>query len=588
MPSTTFNNFKFELKKIGRGIKKLRFFKFMDIGKTFRAMPRKEKVVVLALLAILLIDAGASIGHAYVRHTTPIPAYGGTYSEGLVGGPRYINPVAAQTQTDKDLVKLVYSGLYKYDGNGKLVPDLAESDIQFGDGTKVYVVKMKPNLKWQDGQSVTADDVVFTIQLLQNPDYKSPVRKLWQNITVEKVDDLTVKFTNTDVSSPFVTNLTLGILPKHIWSNISADGFYIAKQNLEPVGSGPYFVKEISKTVNGDVKSLSMESFSNYQAGKPFIDNLNFKFYGSNDEAFAAFHAKETDSFGYVPFDPKVFADENKRGINTVQVPLYQYQALFFNMGTNSKVFGDAAVRQALAAAFDRSSFINDVYGSEAKPLTTPVMPGQIGFNQGAQDVYAFNQQLAEQALDSAGWPKDPQSGLRSKNGVPLKFTITTSDFIMNVKSAENLQSQWREIGADVSVNVVPTSDLINSIRSRNYETLLFSENTGYDPDPFAFWHSSQVQNPGLNLAQYRNNVADQLITAARSTFDNNSRNQKYFDLSNLFLQDSPAIILVQNTFVYEMRGDVHGMNIQYMASPQDRFNTINQWYLATRRIFNK
>ncbi len=584
MSTTTLKNFYTELKKIGRGIKKLRFFKFVDVPKVFRAMSKKEKVLLLSLLAIFLIDVVASGTRFYLKNTTVTPSFGGTYSEGLAGEPRYINPVIAQTQTDKDISKLVYSGLYKYDGEGKLVPDLAESDIQFGDGTKVYVVKMKPNLKWHDGQAVTADDVVFTVQLLQNQDYKSPLRKLWQNIQIEKVDDLTVKFTNSDVSSPFVSNLTLGILPKHIWSGIAVNNFYLAKQNLEPVGSGPYFVKEINKTVNGSVRSVSLESYSNYQAGKPYIEKINLKFYQNNDEMLSAFHTKEIDAIGFTPFSQKVFADLNKSSIHITQLPLYQYQAVFFNQNNNPKVLGDKSVRTALAQGFDRSSFIKDVYDGLALPANTPILPGQIGYNPDAQDVNEFNAAQAEQTLDAAGWAKDPQTGLRSKGGQPLKFTVTTNDFVLNVKSAEVLQSQWKKIGADVNVNVVPTTDLENALRSRNYETMLFAESTGYDPDPFVFWHSSQSQNPGFNLSQYKSTIGDQLITAARSTFDPNSRYQKYFDFQNLFLQDLPAIILDQSAYVYEMRQDLKGMDIKYIASAQDRFYDVNHWYLTTKR----
>lgn len=584
MQSTILQNFIFELKKIGRGIKKLRFFKFVDLPKLFSVFSFKEKLTLFILVAIILSDMVFAGTRFYLHHTKVVPAYGGTFTEGEIGQPRLINPLLAQNQSDKDLTRLVYSGLYKYDGSGKFIPDLAQSDLEISQDQKQYTVHLKPNLKWHDGQSINADDVIFTISLLQNPDYKSPLRKLWQNIKAEKIDDLTVRFTNPDISSPFVTNLTVGILPAHVWSKVSADNFYLTKENLEPVGSGPYFVKEINKAVNGDIRSITLNSYSNYSNGKPFIDNLVLKYYNGYEDLLSGFHAKEVDAIGFIPFDKKIFVDLTRSNVKVNQFPVYQYQALFFNLTKSSKVLGDKTLRTALAESIDKNSFINDIYSGLAIPAGTPIMPGQLGYDPAAKDVPAFNTQQAEQELDKAGWAKGAD-GLRAKSGQPLKFSITTNDFVLNVKSAENLQTQWKKIGADVSVNIVATADLEkNYLRTRNFESLLFAESTGYDPDPFVFWHSSQSANPGFNLAQYNNTTIDKLITEARSTFDPNTRAEKYKQFQNIFVQDIPALILDQSVFVYEVRPALQGMALQYISNPEDRFYDINHWSIATKR----
>jgi peptide/nickel transport system substrate-binding protein len=583
VPSTTFQNFSIELKKVGRGIKKLRFFKFVHLKRVVRAFSRKEKIIFFSLLAILLVDVVSSSAAFYVRNTKSAPAFGGTYSEGLVGEPRFINPILAQTQTDKDLSRLVFSGLYKYDNQGNIVPDLAANDLQISDDQKQYTIKLKENLKWHDGQTVNADDVVFTIRLLQNPDYKSPLRKLWQNIQVEKVDDLTIKLINKDVSSPFITNLTLGILPEHIWSKINADNFYFAKQNLEPVGSGPYFIKEISKSVNGEIRSITLNSFSNYHQGKPYIDILQMKFYTGYEQLLSGLHTKEVDSIGFIPFDKKIFVDLNRSSMNIQQYPVYQYQALFFNQ--NNKVL-DKNVRTALSKSLDREAFIKDTYSGLARPAYTPILPGQLGYNSDVANNFKTDQAAAEAILDQAGWVKDANTGMRSKSGQPLKFTITTNDFVLNVKSAENLQEQWKKIGVEVALNVIPTTDLEkNDLRNRSYDALLFAESTGHDPDPFVFWHSSQSLNPGFNLSQYNNAAVDRLISDARTTFDINKRAQKYTEFQNIFAQDLPALILDQSVFVYEMRAGVKGSTIKYLAAPEDRFYDLPNWYMQTKRV---
>jgi peptide/nickel transport system substrate-binding protein len=576
-----------ELKKIGRGIKKLRFFKFMDLPRLFRIFSFKEKAAVLVLLAVLLTDLVFAGSRFYLRKTKVVPTFGGTYTEGVLGEPRFINPIIAQNQSDKDLVRLVYSGLYKFDSAGVLVPDMADSALQISSDQKQYTVKLKSNLKWQDGQSITADDVIFTIQLLQNPDYKSPQRKLWQNIQIQKVDDLTIKFTNREIASPFTTNLTLGILPKHIWAKVTADNFYFAKENLEPVGNGPYFIKEINKSVNGNIRSITLNSYSNYPQGKSFIDSVVLKFYADYEQLLSGFHTKEVDSIGFIPFDKKIFVDLNRSSVSVAQLPVYQYQALFYNLSKSSKVLGERAVRSALASSIDRKAFIQDIYSGLAIPAYTPILPGQLGYDSANENTNKYDPNSAEANLDKAGWAKDSKTGLRAKGSTPLKFNITTNDFVLNVKSAENIQQQWKKIGVDVSLNVIPTTELEkNYLRTRNFDVLLFAESTGYDPDPFVFWHSSQSANPGFNLAQYNNVTIDRLITDARNTFDPNIRASKYALFQNIFSQDLPALILDQSVFVYESHQPIEGMKIKYLANPEDRFYDINNWYLMTRRTF--
>ncbi|GAC1413454.1 MAG: peptide ABC transporter substrate-binding protein [Candidatus Doudnabacteria bacterium] len=586
MQSTIFQNFIIELKKIGRGIKKLRFFKFEDLAKVFRVFSAREKVSVLILITIILSDILFFGSRLYINSTKVVPAYGGTFIEGEIGQPRLINPLIAQEQSDKDLTRLVYSGLYKYDGSGNLVPDLALSALEISPDKKQFTTHLKPNLKWQDGQNITADDIVFTISTLQNPDYKSSLRKLWENIKVQKVDQTTVKFISPGTSAPFITNLTLGILPEHVWSKVSPGNFYLTKENLEPVGSGAYFVKEINKAVNGDIHSITLNSYSNYAEGKPFIDTIVLKYYSGYEDLLSGFHAKEVDAIGFIPFDKKIFIDLTRSNVKINQFPVYQYQALFFNQTKSPKVLADSAVRSALAQSVDKDAFINEIYSGLALPASTPILPGQIGYDPGTSKMQVFNIEQAGQRLDSAGWIKNP-NGIRSKGNQPLRFSITTNDFVLNVKSAENLQQQWKKIGADVYVNVTPTAELENKyLRTRDFESLLFAESTGHDPDPFVFWHSSQSANPGFNLSQYRNTTIDKLITEARNTFDADVRASKYKDFQNIFLQDLPAIILDQSVFVYEVRPTVQGMSLRYISTPEDRFYDINHWSVETKRSF--
>ena len=274
-----FQKFVGELGRVWRGIQQLRSFHFQDVAKIFKKMTAHERAWAVALAVVLVADVAGLGARWYVTHTRQVPAHGGSYVEGEVGEPEYINPLLAQSQADQDLTAIVYDGLYKTDSSGNLVPDLADGPIQVSADSKQYTIKLKPNLKWQDGRPLTADDVVFTVATIQNPAYHAVQYRQWAGITVAKVDDLTVRFTNATVSAPFLTNFTVGILPEHIWQNVAAGDFATSPSNLEPVGSGPFAPTE--KDVAGATGSTTSYTFSAnplYWNGRPYIDALSSNF----------------------------------------------------------------------------------------------------------------------------------------------------------------------------------------------------------------------------------------------------------------------------------------------------------------------
>ena len=575
-----------EGRRIKRGLKNLRFFKFANFLAVLKALNRNERLALLILAVVLVADLATMGVRFYVRNTVSVAAFGADYTEGEVGFPEFINPLLAQTQTDKDLTALVYAGLFKFDGQNHLIPDLATDQPQFSSDEKTFSVKLRPNLKWSDGQPLNADDVVFTVQTLQDPAFKSPLRSQWASVTVQKIDDQTIQFKSKSVSAPFLTNLVLGILPKHIWSNVSADQFTVKRLNLQPVGSGPYFVKEIRNSGSGELQSMTFESYSNYWAGKPYIDNIKVNFYENYDDALLALHSKEIQGFGFIPFDTKVNVDP-KTTLQVSKLPVYEYQAVFFNLSRSHAVLGDPTVRTALAQSVDRQKIIDDVYQGLALPDYGPIMPGQIGYNPDIEKINGLNLDAAKAALDKAGWVVDNSTGIRHKGNSALAFTITTSDFALNQKTAEALRDQWRTIGADVQVQSIANRDIEKqTIRPRNYDALLFAESTGADPDPFVFWHSSQANDPGFNLAQYKNTAADSVISDAHNTFDPAVRTKDYQDFQTIFAADEPAVFIDQSVFVYELTPEIKGVQLQALANPEDRFYDIVHWYISTKRVF--
>lgn len=544
---------------------------------------RKKDFAAIAVLLILAIGSGSVLASGSLDKNGSKPNYGGEYIEGLVGQPQFINPILAPASSiDSDLARITYAQLLKFDKDLNLIPDLAESLPAVSQDQKIYTIKLKPNLKWQDGKPLLADDIIFTIQTIQNSEYESPLRGNFSRVKAGRIDDLTVAFTLREVSAAFITNFTLGILPKHIWEGLPPTNFRLTDNNLKAVGSGPFAVREIKKTADGTVKSITFRANDNYYAGRPWIDRMTFKFYSDYDGLLNAYQSREIQGIGFLPFDKKLFLDNSERH-NQYQLRLPQYQAVFFNLPKNP-VLSDKAVRQALWLATNRKTIVDEVYMGYAKEAYGPILEGNLGYSPKVAEATHTDITEAAQILNKSGWVLDPASNIRMKNKRPLEFNLVTNSFVLNVKTAQVLQSQWSAIGADIHIVIVSPAELeTDYIRTRNFDALLFAENTGPDPDPFSFWHSSQVRDPGLNLSGFSNQEVDKLLTAARQTNDVNARSANYQRFQMIILDALPVIFLDSSVFVYNLPKKIKGYEQETIIHPSERLADIDKWYIETR-----
>ncbi len=521
------------------------------------------------------------------RGSGTTPDYGGEYTEGLIGQPRYLNPLlATANDVDADISRVIYAALYKYDGELNLVPDLI-ADLQIAPDGKVFTIRIKDNVYWHDGVKMTADDLVYTYQIIQNLEYGSPLHLTWNRVTVEKIDDLTLRLTTREASTSFLNNLTVGILPKHIWANIKPEAFGLSSYNLEPVGSGPYQVTGIKRFGSGEIRELRLKRFDRYHAGKPYLAELTFKFYDATDSLITAYQGREIMGLGYVPFDQSLFL-EPKKNLKQLRFFLPQYQAVFINRLKNPAPLGDVRVRLALAKAVDKKRIITEVYGNQAEEAYGPILPGALGYHEqipGA-DMNIYEPQKSEALLDQAGWVRQSQpAGVRrDKQGRALALSLATNNFSPNVRVAEALKEMWESLGVQINLNIEVASDLEEKfIRPRNFELLLFSENVGGDPDPYPYWHSSQLRDPGANLTNFSNKEADKLLIEARGIVSPETRAEKYKKFQEVFVGDAPAIFIDRSLYVYNISKDVKGLDLKNIVTPPDRFADINKWYIETK-----
>jgi peptide/nickel transport system substrate-binding protein len=589
-----------------------------------------EKIIFWILAGALTMSALALLMGVNADTLVSIPQQGGILTEGIVGTPHFVNPLFATTDSEKDLSALIYSGLMKTNADDKLVPDLAQSYIISPDG-RTYTFTLKNNLRFQDGTPITADDVAFTIQKASDPSLKSPRQANWDGVKVTELSQNQIQFTLTQPYAAFLQNTTLGILPKHIWENIDNNEF---SQLTDVTGSGPYKVTGIDRDASGVPISYTLTAFDDYINSAPYIKTLVFRFYTDETDALSAYKNGYIQSLSTLsPEDMQTVASTTSSTI--VNVPLPRLFGVFFNQ-SRAPVFTNREVREALAMVVDRQAIISQVLGNYAVPITSPipttafktipatttvamtsvattssvssvenaVFPAASAINPasvpsinifGTTTTTLNSEQkaitAAKNLLAKNAWALNQKDGVLEKTvgktTYKLEFSIYTANTPELEQTADILQQEWQSIGAVVSVKSFELGDLNESIlRPRQYDVLLFGEVVDDSTDLYAFWDSSQRNDPGLNVAMYANSKVDKIVEQLRTTIDPATQQQLFQQFLVQFNTDIPAIFIYSPDFIYVLPKTVHNATINQITNPSDRFASINQWYIDTEKIW--
>lgn len=538
--------------------------------------------MVSLLLIVIAVSFVVWVGSFYFDFTKAVPKIGGEYIEGVVGQPLYINPLLSQTsEADSDLVQLVYDGLFKYDKNGAVVADLAEG-YSISDDKKEYTVSLKRGVLWHDGKELTANDAFFTYTILQDPLYKSPLRQGLQGVEVSLVDDFTIRFSLSNPYTGFLENLTVGLLPKHIWENIAPEKFSLAENNLHPIGSGPYMFSNFQKDSNGNILTLQLSAFKGYHDGNPFISRITFNFYPDDNDLIAAYNKKEIMGMGSIPPE-NIKNIKNSKSTFVHELVIPRYFSVFFNQ-TKNVALADDAVRSALTQSVNRKEIVDTILYGKGIALSSPIFPQMKGYKE--NDSVQMDIEKANKILDDAGWVMDSSENVRKKNGQKLEFELVTTDWPELNQTAELLKKQWEKVGARTNVKVLTVSDLQqNYIRTREYDSLLFGQALNFNPDLYSFWHSSQKRDPGLNLSLFDNKDADGLLEDLRQETDENKRVESYQKFQDTLNKENPAVFLYSRYYLYPTNTAVQGIETKNINNPAQRFTDINKWFVKTKRI---
>jgi len=582
----------------------------------------------------------------YAAFVEPLPAQGGSYREALVGRPVYVNPILANTNdVDLDLVKLIYSGLLSYNKNLEIGPDLAES-FEINEDETVYTLKLREGATWHDGVPVTIDDVMFTYRSIQDPLVNSPLQLSLQDVAITRIDDRTVEFQLTEAFTPFITLLTVGILPQHLWSNVPLGNFRLAERNIKPIGSGPWKFDKLEKDRQGNLHSYTLIPHEEFYGNMPYLEQLSFRFFPDDlTGAITALNNNKVDGISFVPRQ-SIQEISNAQTYQTHHLELPQYTALFLNPEEN-EILKAKAVRQAIAYSIDRTRLIEEALDGLGLIISGPLLPGMPGYDADFEG-FPYNPIEAQAILEEAGWEPltadeyieketarilkeradeaeaaavalaeeddeestdeetsadtteetvevvddepifvstNEQVLFREKDGEFLKIKLSTVQQPESLRTTEIVRDALRAIGFIVDLEVLSVQELQDVILpTHKYEALLFGHILNVYPDLYPFWHSSQIDYPGLNLANFSNKEVDKLLDEARKTIDQDKRGELYKELQDIIDVQQPATFLYSPIYTYLLPQKIKGFDIQRISISADRWNNLSEWYIKTKK----
>lgn len=558
-------------------------------SRAFNAFTKTERRVFGALAVIFVASTLLLLEMVNTAFLVKIPAHRGGLTEAAIGAPKFINPLLATSDTDRDLTALVYSGLMRRDQSGALIPDLAEHYTVSPDGL-TYTFTLRPNLVFQDNAPLTANDVAFTIARAKEGSIRGDIRGRWDGVTVAtSSDQRTIIFTLKRPYVSFLDNTTIGILPMHLWNKISTDAFITSDLNTDPVGSGPYQVHAINRSSDGKtITSYELGSFEKFALGAPYLQTITFSFYPDEESELKALQGGSVQSIASL--SPQSAA-RLRTGEKIILYPEQRLYGVFFNQAQNP-IFSDPVVRTLLGNTIDRQKIVNTVFSGYALPLTKPIPPGIVGFvPETPQSMQPQPASDAQVALSKDGWKLDPTKNVLTKKNkkvtVELRFTLATRNIPELKQIAELLKTTWEQAGVRVDIAYYDEGDLRETIiRPRKYDALLFGGVFPAESALYSFWHSSQRNDPGYNISMYANPKTDKILEKIFSTAPLADRVAGYATFDQEIARDAPAAFLYAPDFIYAVPNDLRGIIPGTVTDSPDRFANVYQWYRETDDVW--
>ncbi len=539
-------------------------------------------VVTLGVVMVLLLSQ-----QPVATPLSPEAVPGGVYTEALVGSLSRLNPLLDwNNAADRDVDRLIFSGLIRFDEHGLPQPDLAESWGVTPDGT-VYNFTLRSNAVWHDGQPVTSDDVLFTIERIKSSDsfFPQDIKDMWAQVEIKKLDDKNFKITLPEPFAPFLDYLTFGVLPRHLLEGVPTGQLANHEFNLQPVGSGPYKFDHLL-TENGQISGVVLTRFPNYYGQQYYIEQVVFLYYPNSAQALDAYRQGEVLGISQITADvlPQALAEPHL-SVFTSRLP--QVSLVFLNLNNPSvPFFQNAKIRRALLMGLDRNYIVSTFLQGQAIVANSPILPGSWAYYDGIERV-EYDPQGATDLLKAEGYVLPAEGGdTRAKEGQSLTFTLVYPDDALHTQIAQAIQAQWALIGVHVDLQAVPYDQLIaNYLAPRTYQAALAELTMARtpDPDPYPFWHQAEATG-GQNYSQWDDRTASEYLESARTQSDFVARTRYYRNFQVVFAKELPALLLYYPVYSYGVDARVQGVQLAPLYDTSDRLAFMANWYLVTRR----
>jgi peptide/nickel transport system substrate-binding protein len=528
------------------------------------------------MLLVIVIILFAVIQSIWYRNSyeTEVFVSGGAYSEGTIGTINSMNPLYASTSSERTLSKLLFSSLVTPDTSGNLGNNLARS-VRVDSTSKVWTVTLKDNIQWSDGQPITADDVVYTVDLIKNPTAKTTVAVNFANVKVERADERTVIFTLPTVYAAFTETLDFPIVPKHILGEIDPSLIYENTFSTHPTGSGPFILNAMQRTSQGQTVHLNRNT--RYHASSPNLDSFILRTYNNARDIVSALNRAE------ITASADLSTLGNDTGITATAI--YERQApinagVFAFLNTSSQILSDTRVRQAIQRGINMDAIRQGIVEDQA--LDYPILARQMDLK--FPELPKHDPEAAQKLLSSAGYKLNENNQLANNSGATASLSLSVLSTGVLPQLAERLAEQLTALGFEVIIDEFVAEEASQDfftaiIRPRNYDVLIYEIDLGLDPDPFAYFNSAAATSTGMNLSNYRNVIVDDLLLSARTTMNPATRQVKYETFLKYWVNDAPTIGIYQSAlkYYYTRNTRIFSEN-SILPNPLDRFSDVTYW----------
>jgi peptide/nickel transport system substrate-binding protein len=489
-----------------------------------------------------------------------------------------LNPLFEPNDSARDVNSVIYQGLTTVDAQQNVVGLLA-SDWTVSPDRLSYTFNIRDGVKWADGHAFGVDDVLFTFHVLQDLEYTQPGAEFWRHVGIAQGGPNQVVFTVRAPSASFPLALRIGIIPKHVFAGMAPAQIAASPSSgVRAFGTGPFKVAAINQL------AITLDRNPNANP-QPYLDHLVLRTYSASDPQLAirAVLTNAADLVGGLE-PQEVDLLQGRTDLVVREARMFTNSFVAFNPdGDGKQFFSDVNVRQALVQAVDRTRLVNEVLTGRADADATPIPTASWAYSAAAANQHLFDPVAAAKALETAGWVTPAGERIRAKNGVPFRVDLVVADSYPNRQVAEALARQIGEVGVQINVKPLPASQLVqNFLLTHKYQMAFVHFDVGPDPDQYSLWHSGADAGT-LNFAYSRGwGLIDKDLEDGRSAVDPPARLAAYIDFQMLMVDMAPAIFLYAGRYEYAVSQRVHGVHINKVVQPSDRFQYVTDWYVNT------